>query len=81
MELFKYTLLIVVDDVRRVKCAASLAEQQVRQWSILVESGTSPEPMDNWPKTDKLDAAVIAMFADRIRPPRQQQMDRNSRLM
>ena len=32
-------------------------------------------------KTDKLDAAVIAMFADRMRPPRQQQIDRNSRLM
>ena len=32
-------------------------------------------------KTDKLDATVIAMFADRMRPPRQQQIDRNSRLM
>ncbi len=32
-------------------------------------------------KTDKLDAAVIAMFADRMRPPRQQQIDQNSRLM
>lgn len=32
-------------------------------------------------KTDKLDAVVIAMFADRMRPPRQQQIDQNSRLM
>jgi transposase len=32
-------------------------------------------------KTDKLDAAAIAMFADRMRPPRQQQIDQNSRLM
>jgi transposase len=32
-------------------------------------------------KTDKLDATVIAMFADRMRPPKQQQIDRNSRLM
>lgn len=32
-------------------------------------------------KTDKLDAAVIAMFAARMRPPRQQQIDHNSRLM
>lgn len=32
-------------------------------------------------KTDKLDAAVIAMFAEKIRPPRQEQIDRNSRLM
>ncbi len=32
-------------------------------------------------KTDKLDAAVIAMFAARMRPPRQLQIDRSSRLM
>lgn len=32
-------------------------------------------------KTDKLDAVVIATFAERMRPPRQQQIDHNSRLM
>jgi transposase len=32
-------------------------------------------------KTDKLDAAVIAMFTARMRPPRQLQIDRNSCLM
>lgn len=32
-------------------------------------------------KTDKLDAAVIAMFAARMQPPAQEQIDKNSRLM
>lgn len=32
-------------------------------------------------KTDKLDAAVIAMFAARMRPPRQQKIDHSSRLI
>jgi transposase len=32
-------------------------------------------------KTDKLDAAVIALFAARMQPPTQEQIDHNSRLM
>jgi len=32
-------------------------------------------------KTDRLDAAVIAMFAARMQPPAQEQIDHNSRLM
>ena len=32
-------------------------------------------------KTDKLDAAVIAMFAERMKPPAQEQIDKKCRLM
>ena len=39
------------------------------RWSILVRSATSPRSTGKLAKTDRLDAAAIAHFAEAIRPP------------